>query len=272
LVVRFNEASRGNIDAIRNTLFDTALGPKVPLEQLADIRYDLGPNTISRENVQRKMVVQANISERDLRSVIDDVRQAIESNVSLPEGYYIEFGGQFESEQAATRILTLLSIVSLALIFLLLYLQFKTVRTSLFILVNLPLALIGGVWAVFFTSGVVSVASLVGFITLFGIATRNGIMMISHIQYLLEEGKTFRDAVVQGSLERLNPILMTALTTGLALVPLALGGGAPGKEIETPMAIVILGGLFTSTILNMVVVPTLYYNYEKKESRSLKIF
>ena len=263
LVIRFDESSRQNIDTIRQTLFDTTLGPKVPLEQLADIRFDLGPDFISRENVQRKMVVQANIAERDLNSVIDDVRQAIDSSISLPAGYYIEYGGQFESEQAATRILSLLSIVSLALIFLLLYLQFNSVSTSLFILVNLPLALIGGVWAVYFTDGVVSVASLVGFITLFGIATRNGIMLISHIQYLSNEGKPFHDAVMQGALERLNPILMTALTTGLALVPLAMGGGAPGKEIETPMAIVILGGLLTSTILNMVVLPTLYYTFKR---------
>ncbi|RIK80639.1 CusA/CzcA family heavy metal efflux RND transporter [candidate division KSB1 bacterium] len=243
LVVRFNEENRGNIERIRNALFDTPVGPKVPLSQLAEVVYEKGPNTISRENVQRKIVVQANVSGRDLRSVIDDIQVRLDKNVSMPQGYYVEFGGQFESEQAATRLLTLLSLVSIAAIFLILYLEFGALRPALFIMVNLPLALIGGIWAVFFTGGIISVASLVGFITLFGIATRNGILMIEHYHHLLAEGKSFREAIVQGSLERLNPILMTALAAGLGLIPLALGGGEPGKEIQTPMAIVILGGL-----------------------------
>jgi Cu/Ag efflux pump CusA len=192
--------------------------------------------------VQRKIVVQANVSGRDLRGVIDDIKTRLSANITFPQGYYVEYGGQFENEQAATRLLSLLSIVSVAAIFIILYMEFNAFRPAILIMANLPLALIGGIWAVFLTDGIVSIASLVGFITLFGIATRNGILMISHYQHLLGEGKTFREAIVQGSLERLNPIMMTALTTGLALTPLALGGGEPGKEIQTPMAIVILGG------------------------------
>lgn len=267
LIVRFNEQNRGNIERIRNALLDTPLGPKVPLSQLAKVVNEKGPNTISRENVQRKIVVQANVSGRDLRSVIDDIRRGMDENISLPTGYHIEFGGQFESEQAATRILTLLSIVSIAAILMILYLEFGAFRPALLIMVNLPLALIGGIWSVFFSSGIISVASLVGFITLFGIATRNGILLIAHYQHLIAEGKSLRDAVVQGSLERLNPILMTALTAALALIPLALGADQPGKEIEAPMAIVILGGLFSSTALNMIVVPSLFLKFGKEESK-----
>lgn len=263
LVVRFNEQNRGNIERIRNALFDTPVGPKLPLNQLAEVVYEKGPNTISRENVQRKIVVQANVSGHDLRSVIDDIQTRLVKNVSFPQGYYVEYGGQFESEQAASRLLTLLSLVSIAAMFLILYIEFGAFRPALFIMVNLPLALIGGIWAVFFTNGIISVASLVGFITLFGIATRNGILMIEHYQHLLAEGKSLRDAIVQGSLERLNPILMTALAAGLGLIPLALGGGEPGKEIQTPMALVILGGLLSSTALNMVVVPSLFYKFGK---------
>ncbi len=261
LIVRFSENNRGNIHKIESALFDTPIGAKVPLSQLAEVVNEKGPNRISRENVQRKIVVQSNVSGRDLRSVVDEMRANIESNIELPQGYFVEFGGQFESEQEATRIITLLSLVSIGFIFLILYLQFGNIKYSLFILVNLPLALIGGVWAVYFSDGVISVASLVGFITLFGIATRNGILMIAHYKHLLEEGKEFSQAVIQGSLERLNPILMTAITAGLALVPLALGAGDPGKEIEAPMAIVILGGLFTSTTLNMIVVPSLFHKF-----------
>jgi CzcA family heavy metal efflux pump len=263
LVVRFNEENRGNIERIRNAMFDTPLGAKVPLSQLAQVDNEKGPNTISRENVQRKIVVQANVSGRDLRGVVDDIQNRLSDNITFPQGYYVEFGGQFESEQAATRLIALLSLISIAAIFLLLYLEFSSFRSAFLIMANLPLALVGGIWAVFLTDGIVSVASLVGFITLFGIATRNGILMISHYNHLLAKGRAFKDAITQGSLERLNPIMMTALTTGLALIPLALGGGEPGKEIQTPMAIVILGGLLTSTALNMVVVPSLFYKFGK---------
>ncbi len=264
LVVRFNEENRGHIERIQNALFDTPVGAKVPLRQLADVVYEKGPNAISRENVQRKIVVQANVSERDLRSVVEDIRSRLGQNIAFPQGYYVEYGGQFESEESATRILMLLSIVSVLAIFLILYMEFGSFRPTLFIMVNLPLSLIGGIWAVYFSSGIISVASLVGFITLFGIATRNGILMIAHYQNLLKEGIAFKDAILQGSLERLNPILMTALTAALALIPLSLGGGEPGKEIETPMAIVILGGLFSSTALNMIVVPSLFYKFGKE--------
>jgi CzcA family heavy metal efflux pump len=264
LIVRFDENNRGNIQKIQNALFDTPSGAKVPLIQLAEVVNEKGPNRISRENVQRKIVVQANVSERDLRSVVDEMKNNIENNIKFERGYFVEFGGQFESEQEATKIITLLSLVSLCIIFLILFFQFGKVKPALFILINLPLALIGGVWSVFLSDGIISVASLVGFITLFGIATRNGILMISHFQNLIKEGKEFTDAIVQGSLERLNPILMTAITAGLALVPLVLGSGEPGKEIEAPMAIVILGGLITSTALNMIVLPALYHKYGKE--------
>jgi Cu/Ag efflux pump CusA len=236
------------------------------LLQLAEVVNEKGPNRISRENVQRKIVVQANVSDRDLRSVIDEMKKNIESNIKFEQGYFVDFGGQFESEQEATRIITILSIVSIGIIFMILYFQFGNVKPALFILINLPLAMIGGVWSVLFTDGIISVASLVGFITLFGIATRNGILMISHFQHLRDEGKEFTEAIIQGSLERLSPILMTAITAGLALVPLALGSGEPGKEIEAPMAIVILGGLLTSTALNMIVLPAIYHTYGKEKA------
>lgn len=267
LVVRFDEKNRGNIERLRNALFDTGVGTKVPLRQLADVVYEKGPNTIGRENVQRKIVVQANVADRDLRSVVEDIQVVVSQNVTFPQDYYVEYGGQFESEEAASRTLSLLSLVSVLAVFLILYVEFGAFRPALFIMVNLPLALIGGIWSVYFSSGIISVASLVGFITLFGIATRNGILMISHYGHLLAEGVDFREAVVRGSIERLNPILMTALTAALALVPLALGGGEPGKEIETPMAIVILGGLISSTALNMFVVPSLYYRFGHQTNR-----
>jgi CzcA family heavy metal efflux pump len=262
LVVRFNEASRGSVARVQNALIDTPLGPKVPLEQLADVRMERGPNTISRENVQRKIVISSNVTGRDVGSVVEGIQQAIGNSVELPENYFIEYGGQFESARRATRTIAILSVLSIALIFLILYQEFSSSRAALLIMVNLPLALTGGLAALFlFLGAELNVAALVGFITLFGIAVRNGILLVSHYVQLIGEGKSLRTAVFQGSMERLNPILMTALTAGLALIPLALGGGEPGKEIQTPMAIVILGGLLTSTFLNMVVVPALFMRF-----------
>ena len=259
VIVRYADAHRADVQAIGDTPIDTPAGPKIPLRMLAQIRPDSGPNTITRENVQRKIVIQANVSGRDLRSVVDAIRGEIEARVHLPDGYYVVYGGQFESEAEATRTIAILGIFVIAGIFLLLFLAFRSVRLALLTMVNLPLALIGGVLAVRLGSGIVSVASLVGFITLFGIATRNGIMMISHYEHLRRaEGASLAEAVLRGSLERLSPILMTALCAGLALVPLVLAGEEPGNEIQAPMGIVILGGLLSSTALNMLVVPALY--------------
>jgi Cu/Ag efflux pump CusA len=201
------------------------------------------------------LVVQANVSGRDLGGVVDEIMNQIDQKLSLPDGYHIEFGGQFESEAKASKTIWVLSLVSIVLIAMILYQEFQKMRDVIFALVNLPLSLIGGIWAVWLTDGIVSIASLVGFITLFGIAVRNGILLISHYNKLQNDGKNLYDAVYQGSMERLNPILMTALTAALALIPLANGLGQPGKEIEAPMAIVILGGLITSTFLNMIVIP-----------------
>ncbi len=258
LVVRFEEGHRSTVQQIGSALIDTPLGPKVPLASLADIVEDHGPNTVSREAVQRKLVVQANVEGGDVAGAVDEMRRHIRDEVDLPEGYFIEFGGQFESGFAAARTITLLSILSVAVIFLILFQEFGSARSALLIMVNLPLALIGGVFAILLSGNTLNVATLVGFITLFGIAVRNGILLVSNYNRLLDEGKSLREAVYQGSLERLNPILMTALTAALALLPLALGGGEPGKEIQAPMAIVVLVGLLTSTTINMLIVPTVF--------------
>ena len=268
LVVRFENKARQNEAALSKALIDTPLGGKVPLSHLASIREERGPNTISRENVQRKIVISANVAGRDVGSVVEEMRQRIQEDVPLLDGYYVEYGGQFESAQQATRTIVLLSVLSIFLIFLILYQEFSSSRYALLIMINLPLALSGGILSLFlFLSGELNVASLVGFITLFGIAVRNGILLVSHYIHLLEEGKPLHDAVFQGSMERLNPILMTALTAGLALIPLALGSGEPGKEIQTPMALVILGGLLTATFLNMVVVPALFLRFGHRNGR-----
>jgi len=263
LVVRFDPQVRSSFDAMQSTLITTASGAQVPLSALAEVRKDRGPNLVSRENVQRKIVVMANVAGRDLKSVVEDIRSRVDTHVKLPVGYYIEYGGQFESAASATRMLILLGLVVIAGIFLLLYLAFDSVRDALLVMLNLPLALIGGVVGMFIADGVLSVATLIGFITLFGIATRNGVMLVSHIRHLiLVEGITdATEAVIRGATERLVPILMTALAAGLALIPLALAMGQPGSEIQAPMAIVILFGLLSSTLLNMIVVPSLYYRF-----------
>ena len=259
LVVRYQADQRADVEAIRNTVIDTPVGARVPLRMLAQIRDDIGPNLIMRENVQRRIVVSANTSGRDLGSIVRDIRTRIERDVPMPAGYHVAYGGQFESERAASRTLLLLGAAVVAGIFGLLLLSFRALGNALLIMINLPLALIGGVVAVYLADGVLSIASLVGFITLFGIATRNGIMMIGHYEHLRRnEGASVAEAVERGSLERLSPVLMTALCAGLALVPLVLAGGEPGNELQAPMGVVILGGLLSSTALNMLVVPALY--------------
>ena len=264
LTVKTSDASRATMDDISNLMIDAA-GQKVPLSYVADIRSVTGPNTINRENVQRKIVISANVSERDLRGVVNDIRNKVDESIKLPEGYHIEYGGQFESEEAASRTLLLTSLMSLLVIFMLLYNEFKNVKESGVILLNLPLALIGGVIILWLTSGEISIPAIIGFISLFGIATRNGMLLISHYTHLRGEGMGLRESVIQGSLDRLNPILMTALSSALALIPLALNGNLPGNEIQSPMATVILGGLLTSTFLNGFIIPIVYLIMNKNK-------
>lgn len=268
LVVRVDEDDRKTMERIEDMMIDTADGQRIPLAEVADVVSAKGPNTINRENVKRKIVVSANTSGRDLRSVVNDIQDRIEREIKLPEGYHIEYGGQFESEQAASRTLMITSLMSIVVIFLLLYMQFKNSFESGVIMLNLPLALIGGVFALVFTTGEVSIPAIIGFISLFGIATRNGMLLISRYNALRnEDGLTVRESVLHGSLDRLNPILMTALSSALALVPLALRGGLPGNEIQSPMAKVILGGLLTSTFLNAFVLPVVYEWMQGKEEK-----
>ena len=259
LTVRVKDNLRDEMEKIRNLMIDTGDGQKIPLNYVAEIRSAMGPNTISRENVKRKIVISANVADRDLRSVVNDIQAQVDAQIKLPEGYHIEYGGQFESEQAASRTLALTSFMSIVVIFLLLYHEFRSVKESAIILINLPLALIGGVFALLITTGEVSIPAIIGFISLFGIATRNGMLLISHYNHLQqEEGYGVYDSVIHGSLDRLNPILMTALSSALALIPLALSGDLPGNEIQSPMAKVILGGLLTSTFLNGFIIPIVY--------------
>lgn len=268
LVVRASEDNRGSIDHVKDLMIDDNQGRKIPLIAVADVVSSMGPNTINRENVKRKIVISANTSGRDLRSVVNDIQALIDQKIQLPEGYHIEYGGQFESEQAASQTLLLTSAMSIVVIFLLLYMQFKNASQSGVILLNLPLALIGGVFALLMTTGEVSIPAIIGFISLFGIATRNGMLLISHYNLLREEqGMNVKQSIIQGSLDRLNPILMTALSSALALIPLALRGSLPGNEIQSPMAKVILGGLLTSTFLNAFIIPIVYELMNRKKEK-----
>ena len=271
LTVKVKDESRSSIDNIRNLMIETADGSKIPFEYVADIRSSSGPNTISRENVSRKLVVSANVSGRDLRGAVNDIQEIIDEQITLPDDYHIEYGGQFESEQAASQTLMITSIFSILAIYLLLYNQFRSPSQAAVIMLNLPLALIGGVFVIFFTSGVVSIPSIIGFISLFGIATRNGMLLVDRYNDLVAGGMSVKEAVIHGSLDRLNPIVMTALTSALALIPLALGGALPGNEIQSPMAQVILGGLLSSTLLNGFVIPIIYLMMNKKTNTSVEL-
>lgn len=258
LILKVNERHKDAADKINDLIVDTDNGRRIPFEHIADIQSSMGPNTINRENVQRKVVVSANVAGRDLRGVVNEIRERIEEEIEVPEAYHIEYGGQFESEQAASRTLYLASILAIMLIFMLIYNQFRNAVKSAVILINLPLALIGGVYALLFTGGEISIPAIIGFISLFGIATRNGMLLMAHYDDLRARGQAVRSTIIKGSLDRLNPILMTALSSGLALIPLAVQGELPGNEIQSPMAIVIIGGLLTSTFLNMYVIPLVY--------------
>ena len=266
LTVKASNESRATMEDIRNLMIDAG-DKKVPLSHIAEIRSVTGPNTINRENVQRKIVISGNVADRDLGSIVKDIQEKVDASIQLPEGYHIEYGGQFESEQAASRTLLLTSLMSLLVIFMLLYHEFKDAKESGVIMLNLPLALIGGVFILRFTSGEISIPAIIGFISLFGIATRNGMLLISHYTYLRkEENMPLLQAIIQGSKDRLNPILMTALSSALALIPLALNGDLPGNEIQSPMATVILGGLLTSTFLNGFIIPIVYLLMNKDDN------
>ena len=264
LTLKVADGARSSIERIGDLSIDTGDGKKVPLTYVADIRSSAGPNTINRENVSRKLVVSCNATGGELAKAVGAIRERIAENIELPEGYHIEYGGQFESEERASKTISLVSIFSIFIIFMLLYGEFKNIPQSLVVLLNLPLALIGGVFAIFFTDGILSIPAIIGFISLFGIATRNGMLLIDRYNVLSSQGHNREEAVMIGSLDRLNPILMTAITSALALLPLALGGDLPGNEIQSPMAKVILGGLFSSTLLNGFIVPVIYLVNSKK--------
>ena len=267
LTVKVDDRYRNTIESIGNLLVDCADGSKVPLSQIAEIRSTSGPNAINRENVKRKIVVSANVVGGDLGGAVKQIQECIDENIELPEGYYIEYGGQFESQQAASRVLLFASLVALLVIFLLLYQEFRNMGLSALIMINLPLALIGGVVSIWITSGVVSIPAIIGFISLLGIAVRNGILLVSHYRQLADEGLDLYHSVIQGSIDRLNPILMTSLTSALALIPLAMGGDVSGNEIQSPMAKVILGGLISSTLLNGFIIPIVYILFNRHKTQ-----
>ncbi|MEQ8687939.1 MAG: efflux RND transporter permease subunit [Imperialibacter sp.] len=258
LVVRFRPESRSSMSVLNASLISLPSGAFTTLNQLADVASVSNPNTIAREEVQRKIVIAANVQGRDLLGAVNEIKAFVGANVPMPQGYRIEYGGQFESEQKASQLLLTTAILAVLVILLLLYFEFQNVRLALIVLINLPLALIGGVMIIYFTSGIVSIAATIGLISLFGIATRNGILLVSRYEDLRKEGVAGRELIISGATDRLNPILMTALTTGLALIPLVLKGGEPGNEIQSPMAVVILGGLLSATILNLIVIPCVY--------------
>jgi len=266
VVLRYNEESRGSIEGIRNSMIDTYDGKKIPLSFVADIESSSGPHNINRENVKRKIVVSVNVADRDVGSVVNDIRDEIAAKVVLPENYRIEYGGQFESTARASRRILFASLIAILAVFMVLFNEFRSSTLAWIVLLNLPLVLIGGIFSIWFTSGVMSIPAIIGFITLFGIATRNGILLVSRYLHLKDEDPDIKTRIIHGSADRLNAILMTALTTALALIPLALAGQKPGNEIQSPMAIVILGGLLSSTLLNIFVIPTVYYliNRNKK--------
>ena len=268
LVLRLNKNYTESIEGIKSALIINGEGTMIPLEEIAEIVSVGGPNSISRENVQRKIVVSANTSGRDVVSIVNEIEQRVNEHVNIPENYLVEYGGQFQSAKKASRTLLIMTIIAIFVIFLLLYGEFKDVTLSAITLINLPLALIGGVFAIFISSNTISIPAIIGFITLFGIATRNGILLISRYQYGASHGIALRQSVLEGSRDRLNPILMTALTSALALIPMVINGSQSGNEIQSPMAVVVLGGLLTSTLLNVYVIPIVYEMIHAKKHSS----
>ncbi len=268
VTLKLDNRYRESLEQIGEMLFDTGDGRKVPLENLAEVTSTMGPNTINRENISRKLVVSANVDGRDQRSVVDEIKEIVAEKVELPKGYHVEYGGQFESEETASRTLLIASLFSILAIFLLLYNQFKNARQAGVVMINLPLALIGGVFAIALSSGVISIPAIIGFISLFGIATRNGMLLLDRYNELEHRGVSMREAVLEGSSDRLTPIIMTALTSALALVPLAAGSAEPGNEIQSPMAKVILGGLLTSTALNLFIIPIVHIFIQSRKTKN----